>query len=53
MGNGVETVPRIVVNRFTAFGMHRIGFPLLAKTLPPPKLASTACSASTSSEATS
>lgn len=35
MGNGVEMVSRIVVNRFTTFGLHRIGFPLLAKTLPP------------------
>lgn len=35
MGNGVEIVPRIVVNRFTAFGIHRIGFPLLARALPP------------------
>jgi predicted aspartyl protease len=35
MGNGVEIVPRIVVNRFTALGMHRIGFPLLARALPP------------------
>ena len=35
MGNGVEIVPRIVVNRFTAFGIHRISFPLLARALPP------------------
>lgn len=52
MGNGVELVPRVVVNRFTAFGLHRIGFPLLAKPCRP-RPASMACSASTSSEATS
>ncbi|MDB5349404.1 MAG: hypothetical protein JWN86_651 [Planctomycetota bacterium] len=34
MGNGVEIVPRVVVNRFTALGIHRIGFPLLAHALP-------------------
>jgi len=35
MGNGVEMVPRVMVNRFTALGVHRIGFRVLARGLPP------------------
>jgi hypothetical protein len=35
MGNGIEMIPRIIVNRFTALGTHRIGFPVLAYSLPP------------------
>ena len=35
MGNGVEVVPRVMVTRFTALGVHRIGFRLLARNLPP------------------
>ncbi len=35
MGNGVELVPRITLNRFSALGRHRLAFPVLAHTLPP------------------
>lgn len=35
MGNGVESLPRVMVNRFTAFGIHRVVFRVLARDLPP------------------
>jgi len=35
MGNGVELVPRITLNRFSALGRHRLAFPVLAHSLPP------------------
>jgi predicted aspartyl protease len=33
-GSAVESVPRVVVTRFSALGQHRFGFPLLAHALP-------------------
>ena len=35
MGNGVEVVPRIALDRLSALGRHRLAFPVLAHTLPP------------------
>ena len=35
MGNGVEVVGRVVLNRFSALGRHRLGFPVLGHSLPP------------------
>ena len=35
MGNGVEVVPRITLDRLSALGRHRLAFPVLAHTLPP------------------
>ncbi len=35
MGNGVESVPRLVLNRLSALGQHRLGLPVLAHNLPP------------------
>lgn len=35
MGNGVELVPRIVLNRLSALGRHQLAFPVLAHSLPP------------------
>ena len=35
MGNGVESVPRVVLTRLTALGQHRFGFPVLSHPLPP------------------
>ncbi len=35
MGNGVELVPRIILNRLSTLGRHRLGFPVLAHSLPP------------------
>lgn len=35
MGNGVEIVPRLILNRFSALGHHRLGFRVLAHSLPP------------------
>jgi hypothetical protein len=35
MGSSVERLPRIVLNRFSALGQHRLSFPLLAHTLSP------------------
>jgi predicted aspartyl protease len=35
MGNGVESVPRIVLTRLTTLGQHRFGFPVLTHPLPP------------------
>jgi hypothetical protein len=35
MGNGVELVPRIVLNRLSVLGRTRLAFPLLAHDLPP------------------
>lgn len=32
MGNGVEVVPQVVVNRLSALDSHRIGFRVLART---------------------
>jgi hypothetical protein len=34
MGNGIETVPRLVLNRFSALGLHRLGLPVLSYGLP-------------------
>jgi hypothetical protein len=34
MGNGVELVPRIVLNRLSALGQHRLAWPVLAHSLP-------------------
>jgi Aspartyl protease len=34
MGNGVEAVPRMVLNRFSALDVHRLAFPVLGHTLP-------------------
>ncbi len=36
MGNGVELVPRVTLNRLSALGRHRLAFPALAHALPPP-----------------
>jgi predicted aspartyl protease len=35
MGSGVVSAPRLVLNRLTALGQHRIGLLVLASTLPP------------------
>ena len=35
MGNGVELVPRMTLNRFSALGRHRLAFPVLSHSLPP------------------
>lgn len=35
MGNGVELVPRISLNRLSALGSHRLAFPVIAHSLPP------------------
>lgn len=35
MGNGVEVVPRLTLNRLSALGRHRLAFPVLAHSLPP------------------
>ena len=35
MGNGVELVPRIILNRLTSLGRHRLAFLVLAHSLPP------------------
>jgi len=35
MGNGVESVPRIVLTRLTALGQDRFAFPVLAHDFPP------------------
>ena len=35
MGGGTTVCPRVVLNRLTALGQHRIGFPVLSHTLPP------------------
>ncbi len=35
MGQGVRLVPRIVVNRLSALGQHRLAVPVLAYNLPP------------------
>jgi hypothetical protein len=34
MGGGIIVCPRVAVNRLTAIGQHRIGFPVLAHALP-------------------
>jgi predicted aspartyl protease len=34
-GSGVEFVPRVVVEKLTALGHERFGFPVLGHTLPP------------------
>ena len=34
MGNGVELVPRITLNRLSALGRHRLAVPILAQTPP-------------------
>jgi hypothetical protein len=35
MGNGVVSIPRIVLTRLTVLGQHRIGMPVLSHPLPP------------------
>ncbi len=35
MGNGVEWLPRLTLNRLSTLGQHRIGFAILAHPLPP------------------
>jgi hypothetical protein len=35
MGNGVEILPRLILNRFSALGRHRVGFRVVAHSLPP------------------
>lgn len=35
MGNGVEQLPKLAVNRFSALGRHRLTMPILAHSLPP------------------
>jgi predicted aspartyl protease len=35
MGNGVESVPRLILNRLSALGQHRIGFAVRSHPLPP------------------
>lgn len=35
MGNGIEFVPRVTLNRLSALGRHRLAFPVLAHSLPP------------------
>jgi hypothetical protein len=35
MGNGVEVGPRIILNRLSTLGQHRLAFPVLAHALPP------------------
>src|SRR5689334_8049404 len=35
MGGGATICPRVVLNRLTALGRHRIGFPVLSYALPP------------------
>ena len=34
-GSSIEIVPIVVLTRLSALGQHRIGFPVLAHTLPP------------------
>jgi hypothetical protein len=34
MGGGVASVPRVVLNRLTALGQHRIGFSVVSHLLP-------------------
>jgi hypothetical protein len=34
MGNGIETVPRLVLNRFSTLCQHRLGLPVLSHALP-------------------
>jgi hypothetical protein len=35
MGNGIETVPQLVLNRLSALGQHRLGLPVLSHARPP------------------
>jgi Aspartyl protease len=35
MGNSIETVPRLVLNRLSALGQHRLGLHVLSHALPP------------------
>ena len=35
MGNGIESVPRLALNRLSALGHHRLGLLVLAHHLPP------------------
>ena len=35
MGGGVVSVPRLMLNRLTVLGQHRIGFSVLSHALPP------------------
>src|SRR5687768_4184970 len=34
MGSGIELLPRVVLNRMSALGRHRIAFPVLSHSLP-------------------
>ena len=34
-GSGIEFAPRVILERVTALGQRRSGFPVLANTLPP------------------
>ena len=33
-GGGIQSVPRVVLNRLSALGVHRLAFPVLGHTLP-------------------
>jgi hypothetical protein len=35
MGGGIQPIPRVVLNRLSALGHHRIGFPVLSHTILP------------------
>jgi len=35
MGGGIQLIPRVVLNRLSALGQHRLGFPVLAHTILP------------------
>ena len=35
MGSGIQLIPRIVLNRLSALGQHRVGFPVLSHSILP------------------
>ncbi len=35
MGGGIQLVPRVVLNRLSALGQHRLGFPVLSHSILP------------------
>ena len=35
MGNGIEILPRLILNRFSSLGQHRLGFRVIAHSIPP------------------
>ena len=35
MGGGMQLIPRVVLNRLSAVGQHRVGFPVLSHTILP------------------